>query len=90
MKNIIVVLFVIFAQYASVAQKELLQSGPMVGYSEMLEVTLWVQTKDAADVSIVYWSMENPGNKHITNNVLTEKDKAFTALVPTPFRPTDF
>ncbi len=81
MKNILLIFLIIFFQFTSLAQKELLQSGPMVGYSEMLEVTLWVQTKDAANVSIVYWSMKNPGNKHITNTVFTEKSKAFTALL---------
>ena len=81
MRSIIVTFFLIFVQYAGVAQKELLRSGPMVGYSEMLEVALWVQTKNAANVSIAYWHMEDPGNKHFTNTVFTEKSKAFTALL---------
>lgn len=81
MKNIIVALFLIFTQYEGVAQNKLLQSGPMVGYSEMLEVAIWVQTKDAANVSIEYWTLQNPNNKRFTNTVFTEKDKAFTALL---------
>ncbi len=32
-----------------------IQSGPMVGYSEMREVLLWVQTKQAAKVKFMYW-----------------------------------
>ncbi|WP_338763079.1 alkaline phosphatase D family protein [Bernardetia sp. ABR2-2B] len=35
-------------------KEELLQSGPMVGYSEMSEIGLWVQTKKSAKVQIAY------------------------------------
>jgi alkaline phosphatase D len=81
MKNIIIVSLIILIQYNCTAQKDLLQSGPMVGYSEMLEVAIWVQTKDAAYVSVVYWTKKDPTNKHFTNTVFTEKDKAFTAIL---------
>ncbi|MBC8321442.1 MAG: alkaline phosphatase family protein [Bacteroidetes bacterium] len=81
MRKIIIATLLIFAQYEGVSQSELLQSGPMLGYSEMLEVAIWVQTKDVADVSIVYWPLENPEDKHFTNDVVTEKDKAYTALL---------
>jgi hypothetical protein len=39
--------FILFFLVASAlhAQSSLLQSGPMLGYSEMREVLLWVQTK---------------------------------------------
>ncbi|WP_375559909.1 alkaline phosphatase D family protein [Bernardetia sp. OM2101] len=33
---------------------ELVQSGPMVGYSEMSEIGLWIQTKKSAKVQIAY------------------------------------
>lgn len=39
---------------AASAQPELLQSGPMVGYVDMREATLWVQTKMAASVYVEY------------------------------------
>jgi len=81
MKNTIIALLLVFIQFEGIAQKELLQSGPMVGYSEMLEVAIWAQTKDAANVSIAYWPIGNPDNKHFTNTILTEKCKAFTALL---------
>jgi len=38
-----------------IAQADLLQSGPMLGYSEMKEVLLWVQTKEKAKVQFAYW-----------------------------------
>lgn len=54
--------FITFLSFSSFAQKEiksnlkteLVQSGPMVGYSEMSEIGLWVQTKKAAKVQIAY------------------------------------
>ncbi len=81
MKNILSIFLIICTQFNGVAQKELLQSGPMVGYSEMLEVAIWAQTKNTASVNITYWNMETPEIRYFTNTVLTEKSKAFTALL---------
>jgi len=79
MKNIILATLLISLQFTTTAQNKLLQSGPMVGYSEMLEVSIWVQTTKSANVSIAYWPINNTDNKHFTNIIYTEKDKAFTA-----------
>ncbi|MFN8344122.1 MAG: alkaline phosphatase D family protein [Spirosomataceae bacterium] len=55
------------------------QSGPMVGYSEMREVLLWVQTKQAAKVKFMYWEQGNPAQKMTTEEVLTHKNTAYIA-----------
>jgi len=60
----------------AVAQEKLLQSGPMVGYSEMREIKLWVQTKEPAKVKIKYWVKDNPGKVYSTAEVKTEATKA--------------
>jgi alkaline phosphatase D len=65
----------------SFAQKSLLQSGPMVGYSEMKEVALWVQTTDAAGVKFVYWEKGKDTQKISTATFRTEKEKAYTATI---------
>ncbi len=57
----------------------LIQSGPMVGYSEMREVKLWVQTKQPARVQIRYAEQGKPETTFLTNEVSTEKKTAFTA-----------
>jgi len=49
------------------AQTSLLQSGPMVGYSDIKEVALWVQATEAAEVKIVYWEKGKP-NKSLEPN----------------------
>ncbi len=61
------------------AQQDLLQSGPMVGYAEMREALLWVQTRAAAKVQIAYWERENPEQTYLTDAKITGKDNAYTA-----------
>ncbi|HFA52105.1 MAG TPA: alkaline phosphatase family protein [Bacteroidetes bacterium] len=61
------------------AQKSLLQSGPMLGYTHMAEAMLWVQTKSAAEVQFVYWEKEMPSEKRHTGVYQTNKKEGFTA-----------
>jgi alkaline phosphatase D len=65
--------------YPVFAQTSLLQSGPMVGYSEMLEVMLWVQTTKSASVQIIYFDKTKPAEKFKTNLVQTQKKEGYTA-----------
>ncbi len=58
--------------------ENLLQAGPMPGYSEMREVMLWVQTSKEAEVKIAYWEHKS-GEKHFTEVVRTRKETGFTA-----------
>lgn len=51
----------------------------MLGYSEMREVMIWVQTKASADLKIAYWPKEDPKNVNWTNTVRTQEGSAFTA-----------
>ncbi|MCB9233497.1 MAG: alkaline phosphatase family protein [Bacteroidia bacterium] len=61
------------------AQSNLLQSGPMVGYSGMREVMLWVQTKESAQVKIEYWVKGKKGNSWFTDTETTKHKDGFTA-----------
>ncbi|MGQ9798454.1 MAG: alkaline phosphatase D family protein [Ignavibacterium sp.] len=69
---------IIFLSQNSFSQS-LLQSGPMVGYSAMREVGLWVQTNSEAEVVIKYWLKNNPNNKFSTEKVKTSKESGYTA-----------
>lgn len=60
------------------AQQDLLQSGPMVGYSEMQEALLWVQTKSTAKVQFAYWERENPAQEYLTDAKIASKESAYT------------
>ena len=57
-----------------------IKSGPMLGYSEMKEVLVWVQTEKPANVSIQYWEK---GDKtiHKTDPIHTEKSTAYIARI---------
>lgn len=60
-------------------QNNLLQSGPMVGYSEMMEVMVWVQTTGGAKVKIEYWEEGQRRPSYESDEVTTTKDQAYTA-----------
>ncbi len=79
MRRIFVSALLAGISFVGFAQKSLLQSGPMVGYSQMLEVLIWVQTKESAKVQIAYWEQGNPAQKQLTDPVKTEKSSAFIA-----------
>lgn len=61
------------------AQKELLQSGPMLGYTDMMETMLWVQTTEAALVQIAYSEKDTTDEKKYTDGIHTHKKDGFTA-----------
>ena len=61
------------------AQENLLQSGPMVGYGDMREVLLWVQTNEAATVAFQYFEENAPDRLFKTEEFRTNKKAAFTA-----------
>ncbi len=71
-------LLAVAAPFAT-AQENLLQSGPMLGYSDMFEVLLWAQTTAPAEVNIVYWDLEAPDARMETETVATTKAAGFTA-----------
>jgi len=53
----------------------------MVGYSDMTEVLLWVQTTKKASVQFRYWTEADPKKKSSTDPVITGKENAFVARV---------
>jgi alkaline phosphatase D len=51
----------------------------MVGYSEMKEVLLWVQTRKPARVKFIYWDREKPARRYSTAETMTTADNAGVA-----------
>jgi alkaline phosphatase D len=76
MKN----LFFVFLFLISVAnaQKVTLQSGPMVGYCEMKEAMIWLQTSGVASVKIQYYAIDKPTEIFETASFTTIKKNGFT------------
>lgn len=59
--------------------QNLIQSGPMNGYSEMREVKVWVQMNGECEVEMHYWDLANPDSIMNSNTVSTNNEEAFTA-----------
>ncbi len=72
-------LFLLLASTFLLAQKSLLQSGPMLGYSDMMETMLWAQTTANAKVQVAYWPKGQPKERQLTDAVSTQKETGFTA-----------
>lgn len=77
MKTKLLLLFAFFLGQMY-AQKSLLQAGPMVGYCEMKEAVIWLQTTNNATVKISYFATDNPAKVYTTENQITSKDVGFT------------
>jgi alkaline phosphatase D len=76
-----IILFVFFCFQPLFAQKNLLQSGPMLGYSTMREVLLWVQTTETATVYFEYWNKNQSTKRYKTDSYQTKKSEAFVAKI---------
>jgi len=60
--------------------KTLLRNGPMIGYADMREVLIWVQTTRPAFVTVEYTEVgDNSEKKHLTHPVRTDAATDFTA-----------
>ena len=80
MKKIILLLAIGMYSFNCIAQITKLQSGPMVGYSEMQEVLLWAQTKEPAKVHFAYWETGKTAKEGFkTTPVQTTVASAYTA-----------
>ena len=58
-----------------------LQSGPMVGYCEMKEAMIWLQTEKPTTVYISYYAVDNVTEIFKSEKYTTSKDNAFTCHV---------
>jgi alkaline phosphatase D len=77
MKNLILFIF-LFVSFSISAQNNLLQAGPMVGYCEMTEAVIWIQTKENVPVKIEYFAIDNPTAVFFSDTYNSSKDVEFT------------
>lgn len=78
MKRFFFIFFFLLTSTVTFTQN-LVQSGPMVGYSTMREVLLWVQTTEAVEVYFEYFDKENPRERFKTEKHLTQAQQGFVA-----------
>ena len=62
-------------------EESLLRSGPMVGYGEMTEVMLWVQTTAPADIRYRFWPEGDTASTRSSAAARTTRDEYCTARV---------
>ncbi|MBP6184361.1 MAG: alkaline phosphatase family protein [Saprospiraceae bacterium] len=79
MKNIVLTLLIVTWATWTFAQSPLLQSGPMLGYAEMTEALIWVQSTEPAEVWAEYTLKNQRVQGRETNRVMTQKTSGFTA-----------
>lgn len=65
--------------FISTHAQDLIKSGPMVGYSTMQEVLLWVQTDEKAKVHFEYYEIDNPKIRFKTEEKETDKKSGYVA-----------
>lgn len=77
-KSLLAILFIFFIFSATSAQNKLLRAGPMLGYVEMQEANLWIQTKEAAEIGVRYWikGMNKPSQPQF--RTATDQKESFT------------
>jgi alkaline phosphatase D len=64
----------VFGQKTAPNPNRLLRSGPMLGYSEMTETVVWLQTKSPAGVYLKYWKRGDPKSSKTTKIVQTNEE----------------
>lgn len=79
MKNIKTLFYTLIAIIVSFSalHSQNIQSGPMLGYSEMREVLIWVQTKNESKVKIKYWVKTASGESFFTDEMSSKKENGF-------------
>ena len=81
MRTITLILLFLILIASPLSASHLLQSGPMVCWSEMREVALWVQTTKPAKVQFYYWSDAEPEKRLETAVKVTRKEHSCTATL---------
>jgi len=69
------------ATLKAAAPEQGLHAGPMVGYSEMREVAVWVQTSTPANVQLAYWPQGKPDQRMISPVAATIHEDNYTATL---------
>lgn len=67
-----------FVAYSQKKSQKLIQSGPMLGYTEMREVMIWLQTTTPKPVHIKYYIDGKPERKWSTDVKIPKKEDYYT------------
>lgn len=90
MKHFFLLIFITLSTFNCLSQSspDIISSGPMLGYNEMMEVMIWVQLNEEAEVHIKYWDIDTPSIIGKTQSINTSSNDAFIAhLTCKPLEP---
>lgn len=79
MKNLCFIIILLLS--ISILAQRNLKSGPMVGYSEMKEAVIWLQTEKEASVFIEYYTTDETNTVLRSESYPTKKENAYTCHV---------
>jgi alkaline phosphatase D len=65
--------------------KASIRSGPMLGYADLTEASIWVQTTADADVSLRYWPEGKPAESRTTSALRADEKSDHIAFFVLPF-----
>lgn len=71
-------LFFLLSIQLLISQNSFLQSGPMVGYCEMKEALIWLQTKQTATAKIDYFAIDTPTEVYTSETLTSTQENGFT------------
>lgn len=63
------------------------KSGPMLGYTEMTEVMIWIQLEKPGTLNLTYWPTNTPKNAFAKKAVVTEGNEGVAKLILTGLNP---
>lgn len=72
------IVLIVFITSSAIAQINFLQSGPMVGYCEMKEAVIWVQTTKNVPVKIEYFAVDKPKEILLSDTYSSSKESGYT------------
>ncbi len=73
------ILILLCSSLAAFSKHPLIQSGPMLGYADIREALLWVQTTQSAEVYFKYYETGNTSKVYQTDKFNTQKTNSFIA-----------
>ncbi|EMF71993.1 hypothetical protein LEP1GSC148_2869 [Leptospira interrogans serovar Canicola str. LT1962] len=71
--------FSLFFNYILNAESAKIVSGPILGYSTLKEVLVWVQTDQKSNVKLEYSEIGNSKNKFFSEEIQTKSKQGFIA-----------
>jgi alkaline phosphatase D len=75
----LLIVFVFWSSPTHSQTQNPISAGPMLGYVEMMEANIWLQTRKSETVELVYWKLSDPKIKSKSGKIVTNENHSFIA-----------